>query len=311
MQARKKLGKRFYISTAVTAAAIAALLWNKCGTPKQEPLLDCKTNVCEAHPAKGDGRCEINKAEADHTSDNFDPKSCGYCGDGIRQIKADNGSGIVLDLDTLQYFQEVTERPSETPENCPVDFHCGNKRPEEFRAAYAAILEKDGKYSVGKKLVTESCNANSDNYCEYDCRYLRRGKEEEPEQEEEPEPEKPKSYALWTCPDQIGVNSREVVSSNSAAARSVLRRIVGAIKDKAIPIREALETTANSDVHATVLLRVSPSGSVSTRNVMVSCSDEGGKKTKTVNDLIVLSFEGMAIGAPGSECYWTVTVKVP
>lgn len=320
-QKKQRRSLKFPILTAVTAAAVAALMWHRCVPPKTETIQKPMPKICVAPPEKGDNKCEVSKGEADPLSPTFDPKSCGYCGDEIRQIKAENGSGIILDLDTLQYVQEVTERPSETPENCPVDFHCGNMRVD-FRGVFAAVVEfteekgeeRTKKYKYGTVLKTETCNPKQDNYCKSDCRLLKpvaNGKEEEEEEVEEVEPVAPKSYGTFTCPSQVGVDSRESISTNSASARAVIRRAIGAVRENAPKIRETMNAEPSDKVHAILSLLISPNGAVSLRHISASCQGEDCEKALDLKGIVSLSFDGMLVSAPGTECYWTLHVRVP
>src|SRR4029453_7436113 len=109
----KTEGKRFgfkpTIASGLAVASVAALLlMGKCMTEPPRPCPPCATcPPAVAAPVKGDGRCEIEKGEHDPSSPNWDPASCGFCGDGTHE-----------------------NQTWETIENCPVDFTCGNGRVE-------------------------------------------------------------------------------------------------------------------------------------------------------------------------------------
>jgi len=101
--------------------------------------------VCSP-PVKGDNNCEREKGEHDLNSKNWDPQSCGYCGDRIAQ-------------------------DFETAEECPVDFACGNGRVDRnvVYGAYLAPREENGVYSLGTLTVAESCRESDSAYCASDC----------------------------------------------------------------------------------------------------------------------------------------------
>ncbi|MBN1169758.1 hypothetical protein JXA56_01930 [Candidatus Micrarchaeota archaeon] len=94
---------------------------------------------------RGDGNCQPELGERDPLSRNYDPESCGYCGDGKRQ-------------------------PWKTAVQCPVDFACGNGVLD--KNVTFAILDKkpDGRYMFSTITKNESCEEYSMGYCREDCR---------------------------------------------------------------------------------------------------------------------------------------------
>jgi hypothetical protein len=116
-------------------------------------------------PLKGDGQCEVDKGEHDPHSPTFDPQSCGYCGDGLRNV------WTVFSMVEGQPIREV-EVGRETAESCPVDFHCGNGTKELRPVVYGGIIAPradGGVYTYGNITIQESCNPTDSNYCSDDC----------------------------------------------------------------------------------------------------------------------------------------------
>jgi hypothetical protein len=135
--------KRKNIGMAVGSAAVVAALWlMHKPAPERLPPQECPAPItCPAGPQQG-GTCDVENGEHDPTSPTFDA-ICGTCGDGVRQ-------------------------PTETADNCPVDFHCGNGKVDR-REVYGAWVERDGAWSLDKIEITESCNQRDPAYCEADC----------------------------------------------------------------------------------------------------------------------------------------------
>ena len=97
---------------------------------------------------KGDGRCLYKFGERTPEASNYDPKSCGQCGNG----KVDD---------------------FETPESCPADYHrCGNGK-KDGEASYSVLSSKAVKgqtvYYYETITKTESCDQSSPHYCHEDC----------------------------------------------------------------------------------------------------------------------------------------------
>ena len=282
MTLKRKLGARFVTAAAVCATAIAALVVYKPApeTIKKQTCLEAPT----IHAVKGDGKCEVAKGEADPLSKNFDPDSCGYCGDDVKQIKSDTGGPASLDLDKQIFLQDVTERPSETKETCPADFHCGNGFLDRGQK-YAGVVFEDGNYKISTIKRVESCNPNALNFCPLDCR-LRTVKEEPEEEEDEEEPVMPRSYVL-TCPTQIAAKTRfDLVSAGSIGGGQVIGRITTAFVNGAPAIRQALGKGPKDDVVSVVSMSVSPSGNIKLTSLEFLCDkkpcENSGKAASAV-----------------------------
>lgn len=117
----------------------------RVGVAVTVPSVPTVIPVC-ASPTKGDNVCDREKGEHDVNSKNWDPQSCGYCGDLIRQ-------------------------DFETAEACPVDFHDGNGRVERnvVYGAYIAPRDDGGVYSLSTITISESCRESDPNYAAADC----------------------------------------------------------------------------------------------------------------------------------------------
>lgn len=154
---QKKPGSRYFglknaagIAGGVGGVAALILFAKFCGSggqdrpvPPSEPVPQPPAVVC---PAPQPENCNLELGEHDPHSSNWAPQKCGYCGDGIAQTW-------------------------ETPENCPVDFHCGDgtvQRNAVYGAYVAPSAERAG-YSLGTITVTETCNAQDASYCAADC----------------------------------------------------------------------------------------------------------------------------------------------
>jgi hypothetical protein len=94
-------------------------------------------------PVSGDGKCELEKGEGDPKSKTFDMKSCGFCGDDVRQ-------------------------DWESAQTCPADFHCPNGAVDNG-TAYEAYVAEGAKLVPSTISVTETCTEKSPLFCAADC----------------------------------------------------------------------------------------------------------------------------------------------
>lgn len=307
---KRELGIKFYAGTLAVCAAIAVTsVWKCRQEPVTETIRECPAQTtCPPEPAKGDNKCELVQGEADPFSKNFDPRSCGYCGDGVRQVRADEGAAPYMDADTLIWMQNVTERPTETPESCPVEFHCGNN-VLDIGKAYGAVVDEDGAFTIGTITVNESCRMESNNLCVPDCR-VRRHKRAEQEQPEDPPV--PRWGSVLTCPSQIASESaRDMVSARSLGGGNVLGRIAGVIRQNSTQLRMALAVDPADELRVIITMTVSSGGLVSLRALGATCNNQVCGSHDLVLSTLGLSLEGLTVGGPGRECWWTVAMRVP
>jgi len=310
------------VSATALAAASIGVLFLRFAKPKDEPIMYTERphptvpaphEDCEPH--KGDLLCEVRKGEADPLSRTFDPESCGFCGDGIRQVTAPAGSPPVLDMDSGITTQLVTERPSETPESCAVDFHCGNGR-RDFRRTYGAWLEtladagvRDGSYILGTKTITE----NSHN-CPSDTRSSGNGGGDagmEVVEDAEPPPAQ-QTTSAWNCPSMsMPTNSSDMVDMRSSSVWNALSRVYGAINTNAAALRRAIGASESARVDLRLNIRVEPRGYMSFNQVSAQCDNQPCGDSQSIINATGLSLNGLVMGAPETECYWTLTIHVP
>ncbi|MFN7991679.1 MAG: hypothetical protein U0R44_05985 [Candidatus Micrarchaeia archaeon] len=297
-------------SMIVAGAAIVGVIW-RLREPKTDHLLPpppCpQAQQPPVPPVDGDMICEANKGEADPASTTFSARDCGYCGDGIRQvqIQAERGSPPRPD-EFGALIQDVTQRQSETPETCPIDFHCGNGR-QDIREKYSAIVPPisldGGVYSYQVVEITET---SADCARDYRRTYHR------PAQEVPEDPIPIRQPSMWTCPSQVAsTDSLEIVGSQSESMRSVIRRINDSIIPRSAALRTALGVQPADPVTVTLSILVSSGGRVSLQGVAATCSGlPCGDQTAIVN-ATSLSLNGLSVGAPGAECIWRQVVVVP
>src|SRR5262249_34178015 len=258
MNERMSSNKRIGISLAIATAAVAGVLYLRSYKPHAEP------------PHRNDGKCEVEKGERDIASPTFDPESCGYCGDGIRQ-QWEQPSTI------------VDQAPTKAV--CDVDFHCGNGKVDTDEA-YAAVIPprtQGGKYTSGVVRVTESCDRSSLNFCADDCN------------------------GCGGCVDagheDSGVRDAGQVDSGSAYCPDDVRgrlapRIIGQLLNHASAARSAAGAPPDKIVNARVALRVSPPGVADVVSISLTCSDcKVGAMPPTT-----LSVAGIALPYVGEEC---------
>ncbi len=299
-------------SLVAGGASVAAFIW-AMHNPRHEGLMpppQPQNTECPSLPVQGDGLCEVSKGEADPSSPTFDRQSCGYCGDGIRQIMSTSGRGSspYLDSETGAMVQDVTERPSETPETCPVDFHCGNGKQDknEPYAAWQDSLISPGALTFTIVHVTETRE---------DCArdYIRERRTNRSVRDD-PLPDDPipafQSGQLWSCPAQVAArDSSEIVASQSGMILSILRR-VGGIRERSNEIRSALDVRdPNMRVTVNVGILVDQSGHLSIRSVSANCGGSPCGDQQTILNASQLTLNGLYFPAPvGTACLWTHSV---
>jgi hypothetical protein len=318
---------RLKIATAtLTAGASLGALFMKACEPISEAIRVFPHRIEPVHenepdcaPRKGDNRCEIRKGEADPLSVTFDPDSCGFCGDDIRQVNAREGGRPYAERDSGIQYQRVTERPSETAESCPVEFHCGN-RNMDLRQPYGAWIlappNGDGgapnSYNIGIKLVSENrqdcprdylpANGNRD-----------AGAGEDADWDAGPEPAPPQPSSNWFCPSLMAPSQNsEMVQLHSASVWSVVSRVNGAITEHASSLRSALGLAdPETKVEVRVMLRVAPSGLVYLNSMSATCDSVPCGDQLALINASQLTLEGLLIGSPGTDCFWVMNVRVP
>lgn len=107
--------------------------------PVKEKVLPKPCPKVPAAPVKGDNVCELDKGEHDPASPNWDPKSCGYCGDDIQQ-------------------------DWETKDTCPVDFLCEKGNESYWKKTFGTYKDLgDGKMVLTTIRVTKRCKKSESN----------------------------------------------------------------------------------------------------------------------------------------------------
>ncbi len=292
-------------------ASVAALLWVMRNPQSEGPMNLCPPQAaCPTAPVQGDGKCEVSKGEADPASPTFDRESCGYCGDGIRQVMttSQSGSRPRIDEATGALVQDVTERPSETPETCPYDFHCGNGKQDrnEPYAAWQESIENPGTLTFTVAHVTETSQD-----CARDYRPVQR-RRTSGTTEDQPEDPLPtfQTGQVWSCPSQVAsTDSNDIVASQSGMLQSIIRRVAG-IRARSAELRSALHVAdPDQRVTITVSILVDTSGSISIRQVSASCGSTPCGDQATILNASQLSLNGLYMpSAPGTQCLWTHNV---
>ena len=320
---RDRTGMKIAALAFFAGGSVAALFWRGCG-PKEEPIQRTECTECAPAPLKGDLVCVPEQGEADPLSPNFDPESCGYCGDGVRQVRINGAHGSAVRVDEFGIrTQDVTRRPTEISSRdirarqshvgetyiiCDADFHCGNGIVDQNAPYPAWIPGPEGSpFSVGIKIVTETPDS-----CFLDQPEEVRRVRQRPRV---PEPDSPlpvQDRLGFHCPSQVAsTDSTEIVSSQSASTRGVLRRINDAIIGRAPNLRRALGVSDTATLHVDISMLVDPSGRLSLSGV--SARSGGalmGDQTAIIN-ATGLSLGGLSLVAPGTECNWTITIRVP
>lgn len=299
--------------TLAAGASVAGLFLRF--EPKVETRTCPPAGQCESPPLKDDGKCEAGKGEADPASPTFDPFSCGFCGDGIRQFTASAGSRPRRDEQTGELIQDVTERPSETPETCPIDFHCGNGR-QDIRQPYVSWFESRNPgasetavpiYSLGIVYVTESGGD-----CPRDFPDRTRRARTSDGGPVEPELAVVRRHGTWYCPSMVATGDpSELAVSQSASTQSIVRRVNGTIIDHAAELRQALGADETTRVVVSITLLINSHGDVSVHRASATCGGRACGDQSVVINSTRLTTNGLGTGPLGAECYWEHSVIVP
>ncbi len=306
---KRKFGFKGAIAITVNAASIAALIISKPPQTEQIRQNECPAEQKAVELKKGDLVCNVEMGEADPLSDNFDFISCGSCGDGVRQEKAEKGTNIRLDIDGMFHYQYVTGRESETRENCPVDFHCGNNKLEQG-TPYSGIIYEDGKYKYSRVHVFESCYLNSKNFCPQDCRKNKKKIELE-EVVIDDKPKLPVSGVL-TCFDQIAGKTRiDLISLSSIGGDSVRSRLSSLVRTKSSAIRNVLGMGPDDPVKILISMDVNHQGLIKLKDVTAVCDNDVCSNSSAVEPILSINLGGLTLSAPGKSCTWSSAFRVP
>jgi len=286
----KRLGWKFGVGAGLaTAAMVATMLFRGCEPQTEGPITapqECPAAVtCPAEPAVGDNTCELTKGEHDMFSDNWDPVSCGFCGDGVRQSW-------------------------ENRENCPVDFTCGDGKVQRRAKTYGAIVQTGSgesvTYSFGTKTIpAESCRASSENYCEADCP-TRGGKA--------------RGAGSARTPSKVaggGVSDRpprETAGGPCGAgvrsgAGSLIARVSSSISSSGGAIKQAAGV-GSVPMTVVVRVRISSSGVPTLAGSSATCG--GQRCPNSVNPASVagLSLAGITVAGAESSCTLSIPVRI-
>jgi len=140
----------FAAAATLSAAGVMAFYKGKAPVMVENKVDSCASagNVCRGSaPKKNDSKCDAEQGERTPGSPTFDWASCkGFCGDGIKQ-------------------------DGETADNCPLDVHCGDGKVEAYakRVFMKCADDACSRLETYDKVVKESCNKRSGDYCAEDC----------------------------------------------------------------------------------------------------------------------------------------------
>jgi len=309
---KRNIKAKFIVPVAAVGIAIGAAFMAGKKQPITEPTRAaprCDDPItCPTPPQKGDRLCEVAKGEADPYSDNFDPESCGYCGDRIRQVKAPQWSAPSSHPSFRT--QNVTERPSETAENCPIDFHCGNGTVD-VNTVFGAIVaheEPSGEsttYALESIRITESCNPRSPHVCDVDCgRVIRTSAPPDAGEDELP----PRFNSAFTCPGAVAPTDRVDLAA-SLGTGEVLSRLGNSLRAVSSTLRSTLGIRPQDTLDVHVSISVDPSGLLSLRSVSATCNGQACGDESSISSVLSFNLAGLTVGAPGRQCYWTVILR--
>jgi hypothetical protein len=297
-------------ATLVASGSITALMLMR------RPIVEtkvgtCIENDCEKDPKRGDQICQVRKGEADPFSANFDPASCGYCGDGIRQVNINglHGSDVRTDENGIR-TQDVIQRPSETPAICPADFTCGDGKVQD-RAPFGAWIKPrldNGPYSLGIIRVSET----KEN-CKLDTAPLLQPAAPKTDESADDPILAPKPPATWFCPNRVASSdSINIMGSQSASVQNVLRRLSIRVTRNREKLREALGVKdPETRAEVTVVLLVSTSGALSIQRVSAKCGGVPCGDRASIVNATGLNFDDILMTPPDADCTWTISFPIP
>lgn len=304
---KRKLGFGYLSGAVLCSAAITAIFLQKVPIIENKPKVECQ-KTSEQSIVKGDFICDVKMGEADPFSQNYDFISCGSCGDGVRQIKSTKGERIIMDLDTSETTQAVTERESETNETCPVDFHCGDGRLD-IGTPFSAVIFEDGAYQVAVVNVFESCNSKSNNFCADDCL-----KNKKPVIEIAMEDDTPKipTAGVLTCTYQIsGRNRVDLIGLSSIGGESLNGRLSSLVRSKSIAIRNVLGKTATDQIKILISMDVDSRGVITVTAVNGICDNKICDNADGLKSIMPINLDGLSLSAPGKQCELSLAFRVP
>ncbi len=282
----RRLGWRFgAAATIATAALVAAMVFQRCGgEPQVEgPVTTCPPAVtCPAVPVKGDNNCELEKGEHDMWSENWDPESCGYCGDRMQQ-----------EWETLQ--------------TCPVDFACGDGEVQRRAKTYGAIVKtvegENTTYHLGTVDISESCREGADNYCESDCPTKSAGRIG------------PRAGRRGTHAAPVVTTSRPPMaggacdSSVTGGATSLYSRVIRQVSSSSGSIRNALNA-GQAPVSVSVRVRISESGVPTVVGASATCGGSACSGTANIVNLAGINVGGISVSNGGATCTMSIPVTL-
>ncbi len=306
---RKELKSRYFgyknaAAVTVGTVAVAALLLFGRGKPAPEPI-QCPPQqpvAAEAAPVRGDNRCELDKGEADPRSANWDPASCGFCGDGIAQ----------------PWEQPSTAQPSDPRKYvCDVDFHCGNGRVDRNQAYTGLVQRSDGAFEFGSVPVNESCNPQEAAiYCAADCPAAPVPAPTGVGSTSRP-PREPREGSGREGGDSPRTGGRASACSSGYASqvlgnRQFINRVTGPLFRSAGSLREALGAQGQA-IDVSVSVRISESGVASVQGASARCGGGACPQSANVVSTSGLSLQGVTVTAPpdGNACVISVPAQIP
>lgn len=306
----QRSGVKYWASVAAVSAVAAFGLWKGCQpsegpaqvpSPPPQVTPACPAGQgCVTPPRTGDSVCEVLKGEDYPPGPTFDQASCGYCGDGIIQLTAsqrtanDPAVGQVFEREGKRY-QFVTERSTETAQNCPADAHCGNGVADK-NALFGAWVPVDHSFGVGTLRVQETHET-----CPEDVVIRRRPPHPPPE----PEPRE------FECsPGVAGDSPVAVISAQSVGVQSVLRLVTSTVSSHAEELRSALNVPTDSSVVVKVTLQVDENGHLAVQGASAKCNGSVCGDNATLTRIVGLGISHLSIGAPGAPCVWTIPVSI-
>jgi hypothetical protein len=283
-------------AAAVGGGIVAALLFRSC-VPATEPPRDC------GEPVRRDGNCVIELGEHDPTRRTFDPESCGYCGDGERNIyKVD---GVVVGR--------------ERAKDCPVDFHCGNGQRENGTVFGGIVpLTEGGRrtYRYGTITKTESCNPKDESFCRGEgcpspseaAAPAKTGTVQRPKRPRaRPQGKRPRKAprrsAVGPCPADVRA---------MAQAKDLRDTVRGIFRENAGSLRQKVGADSKDRVTLSTQLTIENGKVVSIRRISGKCTGECSTSTKLSKRDILgitgkLDVVGEAAPQTRSKCYISIS----